>query len=445
MQPRHQVTRAAIDLIKAFEGYRRKAARLADGRWTIGYGHTLTAREGAEVSERDAEALLTYDLIAVAHAVNDQTYTPLTQNQFDALCAFAFNIGLEKFRVASVLRLVNQGQLLQAACAMELWRKADFQGERMVIDALVRRRAAEKALFLTPTAGWVPAPSPILPPNLDNDVFGATPRDKPAVVTVSMDGVDALAEREAQPFSDGLTATQRAAAAVTSRLQNIFPDTPEATLGPTTPSDAVRPTGMPEPQRGAAAVLDPIGDRPPLPPPAWPLAFGNDVAPFVTHVPTDQLAEPEPEPVPVIELPPLPVAANEQDGADFDPKGLDRAIAREETLAGVAEWPAELPLTVPSASAKAEAAPSVLDQTLVMPEAKPEPRELGPLIGLGLLGLVFFLGGLAWSGVARDGSGPFNPWVVGTLACLAGVGFMAVAVYFLLLRLGRLEPSAEGQ
>jgi GH24 family phage-related lysozyme (muramidase) len=64
MKPRHQISRAAIDLIKRFEGYRAKAARLADGRWTIGYGHTLTAREGAEVSERDAEALLLYDLIA---------------------------------------------------------------------------------------------------------------------------------------------------------------------------------------------------------------------------------------------------------------------------------------------------------------------------------------------------------------------------------------------
>ena len=56
MTPRHQVSRTAIELIKRFEGYRRKAAQLPDGRWTIGYGHTLTAREGAEVSEANAEA-----------------------------------------------------------------------------------------------------------------------------------------------------------------------------------------------------------------------------------------------------------------------------------------------------------------------------------------------------------------------------------------------------
>ena len=66
MTPRHQVSKAAVELIKKFEGYRSKAAQLPDGRWTIGFGHTLTAREGAQVSEQDAEALLLYDLIAVA-------------------------------------------------------------------------------------------------------------------------------------------------------------------------------------------------------------------------------------------------------------------------------------------------------------------------------------------------------------------------------------------
>ncbi len=54
MKARHQVSRNAIELIKRFEGYRESAAQLADGRWTIGYGHTLTAREGASVSADDA-------------------------------------------------------------------------------------------------------------------------------------------------------------------------------------------------------------------------------------------------------------------------------------------------------------------------------------------------------------------------------------------------------
>ena len=143
MYARHRVSRAAIDLLKRFEGYRQTAAQLPDGRWTIGHGHTLTAREGVQVSVSDAEALLLYDLITVAHVVNENAFAPLNQNQFDALCSFAFNIGVDNFRRSQMLKRLNAGEAVQAACAMELWRKADFEGERIVIDALVRRRAAE--------------------------------------------------------------------------------------------------------------------------------------------------------------------------------------------------------------------------------------------------------------------------------------------------------------
>lgn len=183
MKPRYQVSKAAIELIKSFEGFREKAVRLDDGRWAIGYGHTLSTREDSEVSQPDAEALLIYDLIDVADAVNTLTFTPLTQNQFDALCAFVYNIGVEAFRGSEVLRQINEGRLLQAACAMELWRRAEFQGNSLIIDAIVRRRAAEKTLFLTPTKGWVPAPSAILRPTLDVDTLGQVPREVPADLT----------------------------------------------------------------------------------------------------------------------------------------------------------------------------------------------------------------------------------------------------------------------
>src|SRR3569623_2183739 len=84
MSPRHRVSRAAIELIKRFEGFRQTAVQLPDGRWTIGHGHPLTARQGAQVSADDAEALLLYDLIVVSHALNGAVFMPLTQHQFDA-------------------------------------------------------------------------------------------------------------------------------------------------------------------------------------------------------------------------------------------------------------------------------------------------------------------------------------------------------------------------
>jgi len=265
MKPRHQVSRAAVDLIKRFEGYRQTSAQLPDGRWTIGYGHTLTARPGATVSEKDAEALLLYDLISVAHSVNEHTYTPLTQNQFDALVCFAFNIGLENFLRSGVLRRVNEGSLLQAACAMEMWRKADFEGERIVIDALVRRRSAEKNLFLTPANGeWVPAPSPVLRPKIDYDASNAIPKQTPTAVSTRTDGDRIVAHREGDlPFSvavpeeDRPTATEQSAAAVSARLEAILAEA-EAP-----PSKAQPDLGLPEPpapqaEKAASAAPGPV-------------------------------------------------------------------------------------------------------------------------------------------------------------------------------------------
>ena len=183
MKPRAQVSRAAIEMIKRLEGYRRRAVRLPDGRWVVGHGHTRTARHGVEVSEADAEALLVYDLIAVSHAVDAAAHTPLSQNEFDALVSFAFNVGVDEFRESIVLRRLNEGQHLQAACAMDLWRKAEVEGETIVVDALVRRRAAEKALFLTPPDAWTPAPTGVIKPSVDHDVVGVIPIQPPVDVT----------------------------------------------------------------------------------------------------------------------------------------------------------------------------------------------------------------------------------------------------------------------
>ena len=238
MIPRHQISRAAVELIKRFEGFRARAAQLDDGRWTIGYGHTVSARAGAQVSEPDAEALLLYDLIAVSHAVNEGSFAPLNQHQFDALVSFAFNIGPENFRRSTTLTRLNEGRFLEAALAMELWRRSDFEGERIIIDALVRRRAAEKALFLEPVDGWVPAPSPVLPPKIDMDVAPvALPASAPTLLSAPLDGERAFAERVLEaPFAlrtaDEPTESERAAARVTARLAALAPAESYAPVNP---------------------------------------------------------------------------------------------------------------------------------------------------------------------------------------------------------------------
>src|SRR3569623_2765101 len=238
MSPRHRVSRAAIELIKRFEGFRQTAVQLPDGRWTIGHGHTLTARQGAQVSADDAEALLRYDLIVGGHGLHEAVLAPLNQNQFDALSAFVFNIGLDNFHQSGVLKRLNEGDLIRAACAMELWRKAIVVGERFVVDALVRRRAAEKALFLTPQdGGWVAAPSPILRPLLDADAHEMVPAEAPVAVTTAIEGEQMVVLREGEPTpapvppepaEETQGPARTAAEAVTARLSTIFQDAGEA-------------------------------------------------------------------------------------------------------------------------------------------------------------------------------------------------------------------------
>lgn len=272
MKPSLQVSRPAIALIKGFEGLRRSAARLADGRWTIGYGHTKFAREGVEITEKDAEALLIYDLIEVVGAVNDLVFSPVSQNQFDALVSFASNIGIDNFRTSAVLRRVNEGELIKAAFAIETWRRADFAGEAIVIDALVRRRAAEKALFLTPEAGFVPAPTPVLPPKFDPEAAPVPPGEALRRLITPLDG-DSAEPFEAK-YDDAATpfpSTGSTIDALTSRLRELVPDRepePEPEAAPVEPVLAAEEPVAPFPDEAVRAeqAAEPAQTETPPPP-----------------------------------------------------------------------------------------------------------------------------------------------------------------------------------
>ena len=428
MKPRYQVSRAAVDLIKRFEGYRMKAAQLPDGRWTLGYGHTLTARGGASVSEQDAEALLLYDLITVAHAVNENTYTPLNQNQFDALVCFAFNIGAENFIRSAVLRRLNEGGLLQAASAMELWRKADFEGERIVIDALVRRRAAERALFLTPPDGdWVAAPSSVLRPKIDHDAGNLIPSQTPAAITTSLQGDKAVALRQAGEVTPALSgpgpsASEQAAAAVGARLEAILPDedTAPSALGLASPVPA-QDLLLPEPPVLAAAAAPSAFIYPTPEPLTIEPSAAEPTAPFIL-TPEEPAAEPTfPTPQPAVEAP----------------------IAAEPTL-----FEAVRPTTGGSlfnlggfsTSGEVDLAPQDVSF------GEPLPHAFGGvtlLVSLGLLGLGLFGGGIVWNLAVGANEGFSAIRLFGWGASVVGMICFATAAYLLMRHLGDPEPQGD--
>ncbi len=418
MQPRHRVSRAAIELIKRFEGYRQAAAQLPDGRWTIGHGHTLTAREGASVSPDDAEALLLYDLIGVAHALNEAVFTPLTQNQFDALASFTFNIGLDSFHQSGVLRRLNEGALIQAACAMELWRKANVGGERIVIDALVRRRSAEKTLFLTPPGeAWVPAPTPILQPLLDTDAEGVVPLQTPVEVTAVVEGDQLVVLRDGEPApaplapeeEEALGPAKVAAEAVSARLSTIFQETGETPAPSEVAAEpAPAPFEDPVPFFLRAPDPDPEPEDEVKPLATWTSHPELDDAEEAAAERGDLFAPGEPDGVED------PAAEDEAGYEDGEPFERDRVLIDDTT-------------------------PYEFDAPMVQPLPERPEGGLLTLIALAALGLIFFGGGIFWATYAHAGasSGLFGPRLVGGLAGVAGVGFFVVAVYLLLDRLGR--------
>ncbi|CAN1491786.1 Endolysin T4 type [Caulobacteraceae bacterium] len=461
MKPRHQVSRAAIELIKTFEGYRQRAAQLPDGRWTIGYGHTLTARQGAEVSPADAEALLMYDLIAVAHAVNEHSYTPLTQNQFDALCCFAFNIGVDNFRRSSVLRRVNEGQMLQAACAMEMWRKADFEGERIVIDALVRRRAAEKTLFLTPTNGWIPAPSPVLAPKVDYDAVNSVPRQTPTAVKASLTGERTSVERDPtpqpqpEPRPQAPLASEIAAAGVGARLEQLLPEpAPAPALTPAAPPEPTpkpvvelvqaEPEPAPEPEPYPQSMPEPVHE------PAVETAA--EVAPAEVWSPEPQDSYPQPAPIvlgsalayaaspdaaftltpaPEMSIEHAPVDALRADlpePANESGPGLFDVAPSTMVLEGAPARPLVSEDYVRRLVQQDEMTLGGFDPAFDDAPLEPVRFEGLPLLAMGIGGMTLFAGGLAVGFQAGGGDGLLSVSNLGWVVALLGIGLTGGAI-----------------
>lgn len=147
-----QINQAGLDLVKEFEGLAKK---LADGRVaayldavsvpTIGYGHTAGVHLGQIVTPEQAEDFLKQDLTQAEIAVSKMVKVTLNDNQFSALVSFVFNLGAGALGQSTLLRELNAGNYTAAANQFPRWANA---GGRQ-LPGLVRRRAAERELFLS--------------------------------------------------------------------------------------------------------------------------------------------------------------------------------------------------------------------------------------------------------------------------------------------------------
>lgn len=121
------------------------------GVWTIGWGHTRgVASYDHMISVATAEKLFLEDLDIAETDVKECLEgipTPLSQPQYDALVSFVFSIGRTYFATSTMRRFLLAGSLRRAADEFPRW---NLDGG-VVMAGLIRRRAAERSLFLEGT------------------------------------------------------------------------------------------------------------------------------------------------------------------------------------------------------------------------------------------------------------------------------------------------------
>lgn len=165
------VSDKGVDFIAEFEGFYSKPYNDPVGYATVGYGHLLGYRpvlpadskgvwvKGQKVpgqlTQEEAKRLLKSKLkkdyepnVRALFSFGGPLYGKFSQNRYDALVSFAFNLGSHSLRGISgfetIGKAIQAGDLKAIADAMLLYDKAGGQA----LPGLTRRRKAERRLFL---------------------------------------------------------------------------------------------------------------------------------------------------------------------------------------------------------------------------------------------------------------------------------------------------------
>jgi lysozyme len=141
-----KISEQGLKLIKCYEGLKLKAYRCPAGKKTIGYGHVILPTEGlTHITQEKADELFLGDVKWAEDCVNKSVKTPLSQNEFDALVSFVFNLGSGAFVGSTLLKYLNLSRLTEAGAQFDRWTRAKGK----VLPGLVKRRASERKLFVT--------------------------------------------------------------------------------------------------------------------------------------------------------------------------------------------------------------------------------------------------------------------------------------------------------
>jgi lysozyme len=140
----------ALPLVSQFEGFRSTPYQDIAGVWTIGYGATQcygkpVTQYTRPMTQHECDGLLAQSLATVSDLVKAACHVPLSDNELAGLISLAYNIGTGALAKSTLMRLLNAGNRAAAASQFGAWVYAGGK----IVPGLQRRRAAEKALFLT--------------------------------------------------------------------------------------------------------------------------------------------------------------------------------------------------------------------------------------------------------------------------------------------------------
>lgn len=143
-----------LDFIERHEVLREKVYQDSAGNPTIGYGHRIWPSEAEDfrqpIDKDTARQLLSMDVELAEQAVRRHAKdVPLTQNEYDALVSFVFNVGggQKGFAGSSVLGQLKAGDYRAAAEEMSKWVHITKDGKPALVPGLVSRRNDEQSLF----------------------------------------------------------------------------------------------------------------------------------------------------------------------------------------------------------------------------------------------------------------------------------------------------------
>jgi lysozyme len=141
-----KASNAIKGLIKSKEGLRLDAYDDGDGNFTIGYGHNLGRKPVVmKITLEEAEQLFVDDITIAETFVNSKITIPISQNAFDSLVSFTFNVGGNIFANSSVVKYINLKQNIKAVQVLLAYCHNNA-GE--IIPGLYNRRMAEGCILL---------------------------------------------------------------------------------------------------------------------------------------------------------------------------------------------------------------------------------------------------------------------------------------------------------